>query len=632
MSERIEPAAARPSQPVALIDALHALRVGPRGDDFYAQYSALAMALCGAECALVVGLVDGASTALGGSGPDDACALLLEAATPDRWAALAEKGYSHDTLRKADGLGLVLVVVRLLDEQPSALLLALPERQRAHLKEALVRAMLLRDVRMGAAREPSLSSAVALADDHSAAHGADGGGQGLLQALALATEVMQAPRFGAAALCLVNGLIRLYGLRQAALCWRSGGHTEVVAISHLERFEKTSRLVQAMQAAANEVLAVDRVLSVDRRTAEDPQTIPPPAHAVLLQSLEGVAAVDSLPMRDSSGQTQAVVLCAADTEGLRPQAINDLLLMLELVLPQLTEARQQQMGPLQRLRSVAVERLSVLFGPGHPWLKFWAVTLSVAFLVLAFGRWPYRVEANAQLTTDSIRVLTAHNDGRLQEVLVDIGDLVTAGQTLSRMDTSDLRQQELEVRSELQRYQAEEDKARAANALADQEVARFRRAQSEARLQRVLQLLAQTDIKAPFDGVVVEGERRNLLGASVRRGDTLFRVAQVKGLYLVLQLPERDIRDVELGSQGEVVLLSQPGKTVAFHVSNLVPMAQVKGDEGNHFLLKADIQADVQAWWRPGMVGLAKIDAGDRNIAWILFHRLVDTLRLWFWF
>lgn len=618
--------AARPSQPAALIDALHALRVGPRGADFYDQYSALTETLCGAECALVVGRSGEAVVVLGGSGSAAERALLLEAVTPERWAALEARGYSHDTLRKADGLGVVLLLVKLLDEQSSALLLALPERQRGHLKEALVRAMLVRDLRPGATEAGSSSLALALASGPAA------NSPGLLQALGLATEVMQAPRFGAAALGLVNGLIRLHGLRQAVLCWRSGGSTEVVAISHLERFEKTSRLVQAMQGAANEVLAVDRVLSVDAGAVQDPDALPPPAHWALLQSLDGVRAVDGLPVRDSSGQTQAVVLCASDGAGLSPQALNDLLLMLELVLPQLTEARQQQMGLFTRARSAAVERLSVLFGPGRPWLKFWAVSLSLAFLVLAFGRMPYRVEANAQLATDSIRLLTAHNDGRLQEVLVDIGDLVVAGQVLSRMDTTDLRQQELEVRSELQRYQAEEDKARAAGALADQEVARFRRAQSEARLQRVLHLLGQTDIRAPFDGVVVEGERRNLLGASVRRGDTLFRVAQVQGLYLVLQLPERDIRDVALSSQGEVVLLSQPGTEIPFKVSNLVPMAQVKGDEGNHFLLKAEINAPVQGWWRPGMVGLAKIDAGDRNIAWILFHRLVDTLRLWFWF
>jgi len=626
MNEKMDAATATPSQPAGLIDALQALRVEPRGVNFYDQYSALAKALCGAECALVVSRDGMVTAALGGSGSAAERALLLEAATTERWTVLQARGYSHDTLRKADGLGLVLVLVRLLDEQPSVLLLALPERQRGHLKEALVRAMLLRDLRPGAAEAGPSSTALALAS------GSMANSPGLLPALGLATEVMQAPRFGAAALCLVNGLIRLYGLRQAVLCWRSGGNTEVVAISHLERFEKTSRLVKSMQAAANEVLAVDQVLSADVSLARDPQAVSPPAHLALVQSLDGVQSVDGLPVRDSSGQTQAVVLCACDDAGLSPQAINDLLLMLELVLPQLTEARQQQMGIFKRLQSAAVEHLSVLFGPGRPWLKFWAVSLSVAFLVLAFGRMSYRVEATAQLTTDSVRVLTAHNDGRLQEVLVDIGDLVVAGQTMSRMDTSDLRQQELEVRSELQRYQAEEDKARAASALADQEVARFRRAQSQARLQRVLNLLEQTDTQAPFDGVVVEGERRNLLGASVRRGDTLFRVAQVQGLYLMLQLPERDIRDVNIGSVGEVVLLSQPGQEISFKVSNLVPMAQVKGDEGNHFLLKAEINAPMQTWWRPGMVGLAKIDAGERNIAWILFHRLIDTLRLWFWF
>ena len=623
MNDKMDTGAARPVQPAALIDALQDLRIGPRGEDFYDQYCALAQALCGADCALVVGLSGDKAIELGGSGTSAERELLLSAATPERWAALQEKGFSHDSLRKADGLGLVLLLVRLLDEQATVLLLALPERQRAHIKEALIRAMLLRDLRPGAVAPGSENALMAQSQATNA---------GLLHALALATEVMQAPRFGAASLALVNGVIRLCGLRQAVLCWRMGGGTEVVAISHLERFEKTSRLVQSMQAAANEVLAVDRVLSVNTLLDATAPDLNPPAHWALLESLDGVQAMDGLPIRDSSGQTQAVLLCASDGAGLKPEMLNNLLLMLELVLPQLAESRQQNMGIFQRARSWALEHLSVLFGPGRPWLKFWTVVLAVVFLVLAFGRMPYRVEASAQFTTDSVRALTAHNDGRLQEVVVDIGDRVTLGQVMSRMDTTDLRQQELEVRSELQRFQAEEDKARAAGALADLEVARFRRAQSQARLQRVLNLMTQADTLAPFDGVVVEGERRNLLGASVRRGDPLFRVAQVQGLYLVLQLPERDIRDVSLDSVGELVLLSQPGRVIPFKVNNLVPMAQVKGDEGNHFLLKAEINEPVQDWWRPGMVGLAKIDVGPRNIAWILFHRLVDTLRLWFWF
>jgi multidrug efflux pump subunit AcrA (membrane-fusion protein) len=159
----------------------------------------------------------------------------------------------------------------------------------------------------------------------------------------------------------------------------------------------------------------------------------------------------------------------------------------------------------------------------------------------------------------------------------------------------------------------------------------FRGAQAAARLQRVRYLLEQAQLRAPFDGVVVEGERRKLLGASVRRGDAVFRVAQVQDLYLVLQVPERDVRSIGIDSQGEFVLLSQPGEPIAFKVSNFVPMAQVKGEEGNQFLLKAVVQGQAQPWWRPGMTGLAKIDVGYRNIGWILLHRTYDTLRLWFW-
>jgi RND family efflux transporter MFP subunit len=442
---------------------------------------------------------------------------------------------------------------------------------------------------------------------------------------------MQAPRFGAAALALVNGLIRLLGLRQAVLCWRVGARAEVVAISHLERFEKTSRLVQAMQEAAAEVLSVDRVLSVSQDAVSDALQVLPPAHLELLRLLDGAQGLTGVPMRDASGQTQAVVLCATERGPIEAETLNQLLLMLEMVLPRLTDARNRQLNPFKRFRLYALDKLSILFGPKRPWIKFWAVVCSISVAVLLFGQMPYRIEASAQLTTDSVRVITPQMDGRLQDVLVDVGDLVKQGQTLSSLDTSDLKQQELEIGSELQRFQAEADKARAARALADLQVAMFRGAQAAARLQRVRYLLEQAQLRAPFDGVVVEGERRKLLGASVRRGDAVFRVAQVQDLYLVLQVPERDVRSIGIDSQGEFVLLSQPGEPIAFKVSNFVPMAQVKGEEGNQFLLKAVVQGQAQPWWRPGMTGLAKIDVGYRNIGWILLHRTYDTLRLWFW-
>jgi hypothetical protein len=638
MNEQNNGAAVRPRQPAELIDALLELLAAPREPDFYAQYADLVQALCRTEAAMVVdasGLDEGApaeqAPRLGYAGSAEDLQALAAQFTAARWQASGAQGYSHELYRKNDGLGAVMLLVRLLDAAPRALLLSLPERDRAHLKEALVRALLVKDLRPSAPQVQAVSTVPGQPAPSA-----------LLDMLGLATEVLQAPRFGAAALTLVNGAVRTLGLRQAVLCWRVAGQAQVLAISHIDKFEKTSRLVAALEAAASEVLSTDQVISLGQHQGaasagegDGPQGLQapagPPGHQALLDSLEGQHHVTSLPMRDGSGQAQAVLIAVSDSQPLPQEAVNQALLMLEMVCPRLADSRWRDANVFQRLRQSTLARLELYVGPGRPWLKFGTLFASVLLLVMLFVQVPYRVEASAQLITDSTRLITSQNDGRLRDVLVDVGDTVTQGQPLTRLDTTDLQQQLVEVQSEIGRYASEEDKARAGGALAEMQVAQARRVQSEARLKRVAYFLRQSRTEAPFDGVVVEGERRNLLGSSVKRGDKLFRIAQVRDLYVVLQVPEHAIRELRGDAQAELLLLSQPNQPIRLKVSSFVPMAQVKGEEGNQFVLKAQILDPVAPWWRPGMTGLAKIDAGTRNISWVLFHRTIDKLRLWLW-
>lgn len=612
-------------RPAALIEALLALLAAPRQDDFHTRYCELVLQLCQADGVALCPVQGGDATLpLARAGDDQAVQAISQGPMATLWDACQAQGYVHDNVTRSDGSALVRLGLRLIADQPTLLLLAFAEKQKAHLKEALVRAMLVKDLRRSVS--PDGASPV------------DAGTTSpqMLELLALASQVMQSPQFSQAALTLVNGLVHQLGLRQCALCWRRGNDAELIAISHIERFEKTSPLVHEFQRAAQEVLVVGRLVEVPAHAntpghgdGEDANL--PPAHLALMQTLQAPAGLLGIPVRDRSGQAQAVVFCLPEREALTASDINPLLLMLELILPKLQASRHASLGWIRRWQAFMLPHLQRLLGPGRPWLKFWTAMGSLVFLILLLGRYPYSVEATAQLTTDSTRILTSQNDGRLLDVLVDMGDWVQEGQVLSRLDTIELRQHELEIRSEMQRFQAEEDKARAAGALADLQVSYFKREQAQARLQRVLYLQEQAEIKAPFEGVVVEGERRNLLGSSVRRGDKLFRVAKVENLYVVLQVPERDVRDVFNQAHGRLVLLSQPGKEIHFRIANFVPMAQVKGEEGNQFLVKAVIEDPVQDWWRPGMTGLAKVDVGHRNIGWILLHRVVDTLRLKFW-
>jgi len=441
--------AASSLRPADLIEALLGLLAAPRQADFDARYCELVRQLCQADGVLMQQIQGEATHTLASSGDPAAVEELSSGQGASLWDACQAQGYTHDNLVRADGSPWVRLGLRLIAAQPTLLLLAFSEKQKAHLKEALVRAMLVKDIRSPTGRDTSTDLVTQASSPE------------MLELLALASQVMQAPHFGQAGLTLVNGLVRQLGLRQCALCWRKGQHAELIAISHLERFEKTSPLVHEFEKAAQEVLVVDRIIEVapTALAANEVTSNVPPSHLALLKALQAPAGLLSIPIRDRSGETQAVVFCLPEDSMLPPNDINQLLLMLELVLPKLQASRQSSMGWLKRWQTFMLPHLQQLLGPGQPWLKFWSVLTTLTLLILLLGRYPYSVEATAQLTTDSTRILTSQNDGRLLEVLVDMGDWVKSDQVLSRMDTVELRQQELEIRSEIQRFQAEEEKA-----------------------------------------------------------------------------------------------------------------------------------------------------------------------------
>ncbi|MDY0043072.1 MAG: hypothetical protein RBS82_00255, partial [Syntrophales bacterium] len=92
-----------------------------------------------------------------------------------------------------------------------------------------------------------------------------------------------------------------------------------------------------------------------------------------------------------------------------------------------------------------------------------------------------------------------------------------------------------------------------------------------------------------------------------------------------------DIDLIKEGAKGELILVSKPEDVFDITLEKIIPMAEVDQREGNVFVVKAEIENNMQPWWRPGMSGIAKIDAGEKKIIWILTHRLVDFLRMFFW-
>jgi multidrug efflux pump subunit AcrA (membrane-fusion protein) len=199
------------------------------------------------------------------------------------------------------------------------------------------------------------------------------------------------------------------------------------------------------------------------------------------------------------------------------------------------------------------------------------------------------------------------------------------------MDTVDLFLQRSETQSDWVRFQAEVNRSRAEMNLIETEIGLSRVAQSQARLARLDAFLEQAMMTSPINGVVVEGERQDLLGLPISAGQTLYRIARVEDMYLRIRVSEEDIHFVSIGDAGEFVFLSQPGRRIPFTVSRIVPVANVEGQEGARFDVRGEFQVPAETWWRPGMSGVVKIDQGRKQALWVIFHRVVNRLRLWLW-
>jgi hypothetical protein len=400
----------------------------------------------------------------------------------------------------------------------------------------------------------------------------------------------------------------------------------VAAISHLDRFERNASQTQRIEVALLPAVIQGHEVWWP---ASDDALHDTDALNSLAQDL-GAERIALLPVPDAQGMTQAVLLLAF-APGVEPHSLNTLQLALELMQPRLSDLRGQSLSFSRRAHQRLKSGAERLFGPEHPLLKLSGVLLMLLVLYLAFGSWHYRVDASAQLNTDATRLISAQFDGRIEQVHATSGDLVKSGSLLVTLDTRDLAQQRNELSAEISKTSTEINKFRAEGLLAETEIASARLDQAVAKAERVDNYLAQASSAAPFEGVIVEGEKKDLLGAPVKKGDRIFRIAKVEGLYITLMVSEKEMRHIQPQARGEVALLSHPSRSIPIRVSSVIPVAQVKGQEGNQFMIKAELLEAPQPWWRPGMTGLARIDVGDKNVAWVLSHRVVDRLRLLLW-
>ena len=194
-------------------------------------------------------------------------------------------------------------------------------------------------------------------------------------------------------------------------------------------------------------------------------------------------------------------------------------------------------------------------------------------------------------------------NGRLQAVLVKLGDPVRRGQVIARVEDREVREQVRQAEASHQVAQAsirqrdadlklaktnldrsqslyqrqllpqqtyDDTQARYEAAQAQLDLARAQFEQAKARLDELKITLSNTIIVSPVDGFV--GKRFLDPGAFASTNAPIASVVDISRVRMVANLVERDVRRVPAGTPAQVEVDAYPGETFTGRVSRVAPV------------------------------------------------------------
>ena len=452
---------------------------------------------------------------------------------------------------------------------------------------------------------------------------------GLSEVLDLGVALGESTTFSTAALRLCHRLAALLGAARVSLGWLEGDQLQLRATSHGGRVSASTQeaeaLVRVMEEAADQ-----------NNEAAHPNI--PGSHAITREhkafsSDHQGAVVLSIPLRDAvKHESIGVILLerAAEDGAWSEAEMERLRLVADLVASRMSDLHASSGWWGKRLWRGLRRWAAGLLGAEHTGWKLAAVLLVVTVISLALIRVEHKVRAPFLLKTDAAALTAAPFGGFIDEVRYHLGDVVKKDQVLVTLDRRELL---LEEANDLAGRDKNDREARAYEAqgkLAEALMAKSAQRQDEAKLAIVRHRLSMTEIRAPFDGVVVEGDLRERLSSPVQAGERLFKIVQVRDLLGQLQIDERDIGYLSQGQSGELAFASRPADKFDVKIERFEPVAEVR-QEGNVFVLRVQVLGAPQDWWRPGMSGVCKLNTGRSSLLWVLCHRTVETVRMWLW-
>lgn len=243
-----------------------------------------------------------------------------------------------------------------------------------------------------------------------------------------------------------------------------------------------------------------------------------------------------------------------------------------------------------------------------------APALTVTSTTAREVHWPVVLTASGSVTAWQEASVGAQIGGyQLIDVLVNVGDHVTRGQTLARFDPALLQAEEAVLLANFEQAEANHQRAlylQGRGSISDQDAlqsATLARTASASLDGKRLQL-RYTNVVAPDDGTI--SARTATLGAVVPTGQELFRLIRQDRLEWRGELTALQLAQIKVGQ--DVVLQLPDGTTSTATVRQSAPMLN---EQTRLATVYADVHPGSNA--RAGMYAEGRIEL-ERNTAWVV--------------
>jgi len=446
--------------------------------------------------------------------------------------------------------------------------------------------------------------------------------------LALQATFLSHSRFNEAATALMTDLAVKFELDRVSIGFYEHGQSQIKAISHTADINSKYETNRTIAAAMDEAIEQAQVITHPEHRNTQPYVVL--AHAKLIRGTGNQAC--TIPLVDNGNMFGAITIERNADSAFNTEEIALFENLASLLAPILLLKWKDSHSWLTRLSHAYTNWKQQLMTHDNAKLKVGFYIGLIAILASLFIPIKYNISAPARLEGSIQRALVAPENGYLQQAYVRPGDKVTKGQVLVALADQELLLEKRRWESELAQY---ENAYNASLAQSDRVQMAINQSKAEvARTELVLieEKLVRANILAPFDGVIIQGDLLQSLGAPVKRGEVLLSIAPSDSFRLMIEVDERDIAKIKTKQSGKVALISLPGKKLSFHVLRITPVATTK-DGRNFFEVEGEITPDTAIPLRPGLDGVAKISAGKRPLIWTLTHRIFNwlSMTLWSW-